>query len=119
MGRSASSGEPSRLYLNRCDWGNHWLIVRLIGTASNRDGIGARLILEAGGRRQLREIAAGASISSQHMLPAHFGLGKADLVDSIEIRWPSGAVQTLTNLPPNQTLTITEPPSGESDNPPP
>ena len=110
LGRSASSGEPSRLYLNRCDWENNWLIVRLTGAASNRDGIGARIILEAGGRRQIREIAAGASNSSQNMLPAHFGLGKADLVETLEIRWPSGANQTLTNLTPNQTLTITEPP---------
>ena len=109
MGRSAARGEPARLYRNRCDWDNNWLIVRTVGTASNRDGIGARLELTADGRTQIREVTAGASNSSQNMLPVHFGLGNADAADELTIRWPSGAVQTLQDVAPNQVLTVTEP----------
>ena len=109
LGRSAAQGEPARLYHNRCVWGNNWLIVKTVGTASNRDGIGARITLTAGGRAQIREVTAGASNSSQNMLPVHFGLGSATVVDEITVRWPSGAVQTLRDVAPNQTLTVTEP----------
>ena len=109
MGRSAARGEPARLYHNRCVWDNNWLVVETVGTTSNRDGIGARITLTAGGRTQIREVAAGASNSSQNMLPVHFGLGQAAVVDEITVRWPSGAVQTLRDVPPNRTLTITEP----------
>ena len=109
MGRSAARGEPARLYRNRCDWGQNWLIVKTVGTTSNHDGIGARVELTADGRTQIREITAGASNSSQNMLPVHFGLGDADKADELIIRWPSGAVQTLKDVAPNQVLTVTEP----------
>ena len=109
MGRSAVIGEPARLYRNRCDWGNNWLIVKTVGASSNRDGIGARVTLTAGDRTQIREVTAGASNSSQNMLPVHFGLGQASIVDEIRIQWPSGAVQTLRDIPPNQALTVVEP----------
>ena len=109
MGRSAARGEPARLYRNRCDWGHNWLIVKTVGTTSNRDGIGARVELTADGRTQIREVTAGASNSSQNMLPVHFGLGDADKADELIIRWPSGAVQTLEDVAPNQVLTVTEP----------
>ncbi len=113
MGRSADKGEPARLYRNRCDWGNNWLIISLQGTSSNRDGVGARIALSApgirGGRPQIREVAAGSSSSSQNMLPVHFGLGSAAAVDEITVWWPSGAIQTLRNVASNQKLTVTEP----------
>ena len=118
LGRSAAIGEPARLYLNRCQWGHNWLIVNPVGKArpgiatnggSNRDAIGARIALTANGRTQIREIAAGASNSSQNMLPAHFGLGPATIIDELQIQWPGGATQVLRNVPPNQTLTVLEP----------
>ena len=109
LGRSAAKGESARLFRNRCDWGNNWLIVKTVGTASNRDGIGARITLTAGGRIQIREVAAGASNSSQNMLPVHFGLGQAAVVDEVRVRWPSGTVQTLRDVAANQALTATEP----------
>ena len=109
MGRSAALGEPVRLFRNRCGWGNNWLVVETEGTVSNRDGIGARITLEANGRTQIREVTAGASNSSQNMLPAHFGLGNADVVDEIRVQWPSGKVQTLHDISPNQVLTVVEP----------
>ena len=109
LGRSAATGEPARLYHNRCGWGNNWLIVSAVGTTSNRDGIGARISLTAGGRTQIREVTAGASNSSQNMLPVHFGLGSAAVVDEITVQWPSGIVQTVRDVTPNQELTVTEP----------
>ena len=109
LGRSAAAGEPVRLFQNRCDWGNNWLIVKPVGTASNRDGIGARITLTADGRSQVREITAGASNSSQNMLPAHFGLGQSETVDEVRVQWPSGTLQTLNDISPNQVLTIVEP----------
>ncbi len=109
LGRSAAFGEPALLYHNRCNWGNNWLVVEAEGTVSNRDGIGARITLSAAGRTQIREITAGASNSSQNMLPAHFGLGKADVIDEIRVQWPSGTVQTLQDVSPNQVLTVVEP----------
>ena len=87
---------------------NRWLEVQLVGLQSNRDGIGARLTLTAGGSRQIREIQSGTSFLSQHSLVAHFGLGRHQRVDELQIRWPSGIVQTLTDLPVNRMITVTE-----------
>ena len=109
LGRSAARGEQSQLFQNSCDWGNNWLIVKTVGSSSNRDGIGARIELLAGGSTQIREVAAGASNKSQNMLPVHFGLGKSASVESIRVRWPSGVLQTLSDIAPNQVLVITEP----------
>ena len=88
--------------------GNRWLQVKLVGTRSNRDGIGSRLTLTAGGKRQIREIFSGTSFLSQHSLSANFGLGQLDRVDELEIRWPSGVVQTLADLQVNQRITVSE-----------
>ena len=109
LGHSASAGEPARLFQNRCAWGNNWLIVKTVGSASNRDGIGARVTIIAGGRTQIREVAAGASYSSQNMLPVHFGLGQAAVVDELLVQWPSGTLQTLRDVAPNRVLTVIEP----------
>lgn len=87
---------------------NRWLQVQLVGVDSNRDGIGARLTLTAGGSRQIREIQSGTSFLSQHSLVAHFGLGRHQRVDELKIRWPSGIIQTLTDLSVNRRITITE-----------
>ena len=102
-------GEKARLFQNLCDSNNSWLIIKTVGTTSNRDGIGARITLVANGTTQIREISGGRSNMGQNMREAHFGLGSADTVDSITVRWPSGKTQTLTNVPANQRLTITEP----------
>ena len=72
-------------------WGNHFVSLKLVGTRSNRDALGARITLRAGGMSQIREISAGGSFSSHSDLRAHFGLGDSVRIDSIEIRWPSGA----------------------------
>ena len=109
LGLAGGGPQSAKLFRNSCAWGQNWLTVKTVGTVSNRDGIGARITVTAGDRAQIREIAAGSSNKSQNMLPAHFGLGAADRVDAVEIRWPSGAVQRLANVSANQQLTVTEP----------
>ena len=101
-------GQRAKLLKNACDSGGAWLAIRLVGTASNRDGIGARVTLEAGGVTQIREVSAGASQMSQNTMAVHFGLGEAVQADTVTIRWPSGKVQTLTDVPADQRLIVTE-----------
>ena len=96
------------LLQNQCDSSNNWLIVDVRGTVSNRDGIGARITVTAGDTVQIREVSAGGSQMGQNMPGAHFGLASADSVDLLTIRWPSGNVQTITDVPANQRLTIVE-----------
>jgi tetratricopeptide (TPR) repeat protein len=85
----------------------NYLNVRLVGTRSNRDAIGARLKLHAGGREQYRLVSGGSSFGC---LPyeQHFGLGTLTQIDWLEIRWPSGHVQRLAQLPLNQCVRIIE-----------
>jgi hypothetical protein len=102
---------PAHLWRNETE-GGHWLTVRLQGVKSNRNGFGSRLILSAGGVKQTAELQSGSSYLSQSDQRVHFGLGKAQKVDSLEIRWPSGAVDTLSSLDPDRILTVKEGVSG-------
>jgi hypothetical protein len=102
---------PPRLYHNNGN-SNAWLVVKLIGTVSNRSAIGARVRARAtiGGKTfwQLREI--GGADNSTVPLVAHLGLGQATNVEVLRIEWPSGAVQEFQNVPARKILTIIEPP---------
>jgi hypothetical protein len=100
---------PARLYRN--DGGNrgNWIMVRTVGTASNRDGIGARVRVKSGGTTQVRDIRSSSGYLSQGDFRAHFGVGKSQKVDRIEVRWPSGRTSTLDNVKVNQVITVTEP----------
>ncbi|RMG50185.1 MAG: CRTAC1 family protein [Acidobacteria bacterium] len=89
---------------------NNWLEVKLRGTTSNRDGIGARLRLVAGGRSQIREVGTGSPHASRSSAIVHFGLGPAEVVDRLEIRWPSGRVQSMRDVPVNRRITVIEGP---------
>ncbi|GIV61548.1 MAG: RNA-binding protein [Rhodothermaceae bacterium] len=102
-------GEAGALLRNPGTPGRHWLAVSLRGRRSNTMGLGARLRLVAGGTVQVRQTGAQASYLSQNAPIAYFGLGEADRVDTLEVRWPSGIVQRLTGLPADQHLTLTEP----------
>ena len=86
---------------------NHYLRVELVGTRSNRSGIGTRLIATAGELRQMREIFGGLGLY-QDELVAHFGLGQHPAVDRLEIRWPSGQVDILTDIPADQKIRVIE-----------
>ena len=89
--------------------GNHFLLVRTVGSKSNRDGIGARLILRAGGVVQHAQVQSGGSYLSHSDLRVHFGLGANERVDELEVRWPSGTVQTLRDIAADQVLLVHEP----------
>jgi enediyne biosynthesis protein E4 len=101
-------GEPPTLLLNRVQNENHRVLFKLIGTKSNRAAIGARVTILASGFRQFSEVRAGGSYLSQNDLRQHFGLGLATKIDSVEIRWPNGKVETLQNLAADAIYTIVE-----------
>jgi enediyne biosynthesis protein E4 len=84
------------------------ILIRVIGTKSNRSGIGTRLTLTSGGRRQLREVQSGSSYLTQNDLRAHFGIGAANRAERLEIRWPSGATEVVQDLPANHVVTVRE-----------
>ncbi len=88
--------------------GNHALMIRTIGTKSNRSGLGARIRVVAGGEEQIDEVRSGASYISQNDLRVHFGLGKATKADLVEIKWPSGVVDTLRNVEAGQVIHVEE-----------
>lgn len=87
---------------------NNWLTINLIGTVSNRDGIGSRVQLTSGGIVQTAQKKSTTGYLSQNDPRMHFGLAKNDTVQKIEIKWPSGKIQVLENIKANQILTITE-----------
>ena len=84
------------------------LIVRTIGTGSNRSAIGTRLVLTTGQRRQIRDVQSGSSYLVQNDLRAHFGLGQAKQSERLEIRWPGGMTEVVENLPANHVITVRE-----------
>jgi enediyne biosynthesis protein E4 len=87
----------------------HWLKVKLVGTVSNRDGLGATVRVTAGGRTLMRFNDGKSGYLSQSSVPLYFGLGDAEKIDRVEVDWPSGRKQVLTqNLRANDTLRITE-----------
>ena len=86
---------------------NHWLRVELIGIESNRNGIGARLFADAGDLRQMREILGGLGRQQDEKV-AHFGLARHTQVDRLEIRWPSGQVDVLENIPADRKIRVFE-----------
>jgi hypothetical protein len=96
--------------LLRCEakTGNNWIAVKAIGAKTNRSGIGARIRVVTEERAQIDEVRSGGSYYSQNDLRVHFGLGKATKIKSIEIRWPGGAVETLSDVAVNQVIYVKE-----------
>jgi len=102
-----TGGAPLRIYENQFPGGNY-LDVRLKGTPSNRLGIGARLEARIGDRKIYRDQFPVNSYRSQAPNRVHFGIGQAEKIDELIIRWPSGKTQTLRDIRHNQHLVITE-----------
>jgi len=94
------------LFLNRGN-DNHFLRIELVGTESNRDGLGTRVIARTGNLQQMREFSCGNGWNQDEML-VHFGLGEHPQVDELELRWLSGQVDLLTNIPADQTIRVIE-----------
>jgi hypothetical protein len=119
-----SNGGAVQLLLNEGGNRNNALLVRTVGSASltsggstplsastlksNRDGIGARLKLTAGGRMFVDQVTSGSSYLAQHDMRVHFGLGAATRVDRLEITWPDGRVDVMDTLPVNHVITVRE-----------
>ncbi len=101
-------GDYPQLMRNDGGNANNWLKVFLIGTKSNRDGIGARLKLISEDFVQTRQAIGGASYMGASDTRIHFGLGQRKSIDSLEITWPSGAVEKYTKVPLNQIITVKE-----------
>jgi hypothetical protein len=105
----ANQNQPALVYRNTAAAGNHWIAFRLVGTRSNRSAIGALVTVEAGGQRQMRVVDGGSGFASQNDRRVHVGLGTQTQAERVEIRWPSGLVQTIANLPSDRLHVITEP----------
>jgi hypothetical protein len=104
-------GEPPRFFHNdsrAMGNTNHWLEVQAVGTVSNRNGVGAKVRVTAGDLTQIRQVRCGDSHGAGSDLAVHFGLGQATQAEVVEVTWPSGQVQTLTNVLADQRITITE-----------
>lgn len=101
-------GQPPTLLINRTPTSNNAVLLKLVGTRSNRAAIGARATVTAGDLVQLSEVRAGSSYLSQNDLRLHFGLGQKTTIDTVEISWPSGKKDVLKNLPANFIYTIVE-----------
>jgi hypothetical protein len=101
-------GEPPSLLKNMNASGFHRVLFKLIGTKSNRAAIGARVTIHAAGVKQFSEVRGGASYLSQNDLRLHFGLGPAKKMESVEIRWPNGKVETLENVAADAIYTVVE-----------
>jgi hypothetical protein len=84
---------PPSLLVNQARNGNHWIGFHTVGTKSNRDGIGAKIMVKAGARTLADEVRSGASYASSSDLRPHFGLGKTESVEWVQVRWPSGLME--------------------------
>jgi len=108
---------PPMLLVNDVRNGNHWIAFRTIGTSfssasagskSNRDGIGAKITVKAGTRTLVDEVRSGSSYISNNDMRLHFGLGSANKIDWVQVRWPSGLVERFENLPVDSIHTLKE-----------
>lgn len=99
--------QPAQL-LRNTGGTQHWIAFQLIGTRSNRDAVGARITITAGGRRQMREVSCGSGYLSSSSLVQHFGLGPVTEVERVEVRWPSGEYTLRYDLAADRHVRIVE-----------
>jgi len=103
-----NSNQPPDLLRNDGGNKNNWLMIKTVGTKSNRSGIGARIKILSQGKMQSDEVRSGSGYLSQNDLRVFFGLGKNAKVELVEIHWPSGIVQKIEDVKANQLLIVTE-----------
>lgn len=100
---------PAEVWMNRSEHSGHWLDVALRGTRSNRDGVGARIkVVSASVGAQYNHMTSSVCYASSSYGPVHFGLGPDTKAETVEIRWPSGTVQTLHDVKADEVLKVTE-----------
>jgi hypothetical protein len=103
-----NSREKPTILRNDTSNGNHWIQVRLQGGKTNRDGVGARVTVVTGDLTLIDEVHAGRGYQSHYGTRLHFGLGKRDRVDRLEVRWLGGGTNVVENLSADQAVTIRE-----------
>ncbi len=103
-----SMDDNAELWMNRSPGHNHWLNIALQGVKSNRDGIGARIKVVTATGTQYNHQTSSVGYASSSLGPVHFGLAGDTVAQSVEITWPSGILQTLRNVPADQTLKVVE-----------
>ena len=106
-GPTGAEAQRDLLYRNEGN-GHHYLVLALEGTRSNRDGIGARVKVQAGELLQYAEVASGYSFGNSSSLEQEFGLGSRDKVERIEVAWPSGQVDVYRDIDADQHLVLRE-----------
>ena len=111
----SENGGPAHVLMNRTKTTNHWIGFKLVGHKSNRDGIGAVIKIETSNGPQWYTVTTASSYLSSGDVRAHFGLGTDTQAKTVEIRWPSGIVQTLRNVNGGQYLKVDEPAAGTAD----
>jgi hypothetical protein len=101
-------GKQAEIWMNRTQGAGHWLDIQLEGSKSNRDGIGAvvKIVTQAGPQYNHMTTSVGYASSSHG--PVHFGLGAEDKAEQVEIRWPSGIVQSLRDVAGDRVLKVKE-----------
>jgi len=116
-------GDTDIFVVNKCDEGvllenrsprGHFVRLRLVGTRSNRDGFGARILARAGAKTRIFEARSGRSYASACDPRVVIGLGDAERIDELRIRWPSGVIQTLADVAADRTIRIIEPRDGRA-----
>jgi hypothetical protein len=105
----ANQRGPLLIYRNTVNAGNDWIEFSLEGTRSNRSAIGAQMTLYWDGKEQLQQVSGGSGFASENDRRLHFGLGKNPRIEKAIIHWPSGTMQTLTNLKPDHLYNVVEP----------
>jgi hypothetical protein len=105
----ANQRGPLLLYKNTVDPKNQWIEFALEGTKSNRSAIGAQVTVHWNGQEQVQQVSGGSGFAAQNDRRLHFGLGKNPNIEKVTIRWPSGKIQTLDRVVPDQLNTVEEP----------
>lgn len=99
---------PPQILMNRTNNGNHWILLKLRGVNSNRDGLGTKIKITTSLGTQYNQATTAVGYNSSSDKRVHFGLGTAAVIDKVELAWPSGIKQVLTNVKADQVLEITE-----------
>jgi hypothetical protein len=99
---------PPEIWMNRSSSRNHWILLKLVGIKSNRDGLGTKVKVTTSLGTQYNQATTAVSYNSASDKRVHFGLGSASVIDTIELTWPSGIKQVLKNIKADQILTVTE-----------
>jgi hypothetical protein len=102
-------GARAEVWINQSPGANHWLELKLEGTKSNRDAIGARVKVVTGNKSQFNHVTTSCGYASSSAGPMYFGLGADASVDLVEIHWPSGQVQQLKTVMADRVLRVKEP----------